>query len=309
MKTNPDTKDKKEVQSKVLKLVREALDQNKILERHHKAYGEQLGAFMKELSQRISTQVINQVPSELVIKNLNDELLTFAKQFALLNEKGAQDISAAIIKSVNARPEWADNLVKKLNEKHDVEVKNIVKVKEDGTIAGTLTALFASLAGLLVRLANRTVSIMGKPEHYTTPQFVMIVDPASGRPVRPDEIGKAPIPGAGFGGTAIAASGGPTHVGARGANSFNDGQKAVTTAGTPVQLAADTECSRVVIQAHPANVGDIVIGGASVVAASGTRRGLSLYGSQWAEFKVANLNQIWLDATSDGDKVNYFYEA
>lgn len=288
------------------------MSQDATLERHFKAYGKQLDEVFQKLSEKVSTQIITQLPAEIMIRNIDDEVRKLTKSISKENKQSIKEasevISKAVIDALTQTPEWKLAEGSEVAIKGGVKIKDTVTVKDDGTVLAALTALFASLAGLLTRLANRTVRMIGTAEHYTTPQFVMLVDPATGAPVRPDDIGKAPAPGFGMGGTAIAASGGPTHVGARGADEFNDGTKTVTTAGTAVQLATDTECFSVTIQAHPDNTGDVVVGGPNVVAATAGRRGLSLLNTQWATFRVSNLNQIWLDATQDGDKVNYFYE-
>lgn len=91
------------------------------------------------------------------------------------------------------------------------------------------------------------------------------------------------------------------------ASSVGDGTATVTTAGTAVQLSAQA-CRKVIIQAHENNTGAIAIGGSTVVAALVGRRGTILYPTQTVELAVANLNLIYVDSISNGDKINYTYE-
>ena len=100
---------------------------------------------------------------------------------------------------------------------------------------------------------------------------------------------------------------GLTAIKIEGNASVGDGTELVTTAGTEVQLP-DVSCKRVFIQALDDNVGTIVIGGATVVAAVGARRGMALYPSQGQWFNVSNINLLYIDSTSDGDTVAFYYE-
>lgn len=93
-----------------------------------------------------------------------------------------------------------------------------------------------------------------------------------------------------------------------GYDSVGTGTKTVASTGTRVQMA-NAECKRVIIQAHESNTGTIVVGGASVVAALATRQGFALYPAQSAVFYVSNTNLLYLDATADSQKVNYYYES
>ncbi|MFA6171970.1 MAG: hypothetical protein WCW77_00505 [Patescibacteria group bacterium] len=86
-----------------------------------------------------------------------------------------------------------------------------------------------------------------------------------------------------------------------------DNTATVVTAATRVQLP-DVSIKRVIVQAHENNAGTIVIGGSTVVAALVGRRGVALYNTQSYEFKVNNLNLLYIDSTESGDKINYYYE-
>lgn len=92
-----------------------------------------------------------------------------------------------------------------------------------------------------------------------------------------------------------------------GSGAVGTGTKTVTTAGTRVQMTAQA-CRRVFIQALSSNSGVLVIGGAAVVAAEATRQGLALYATQGAYFNVNNMNLLYIDSTSNGDKCHFYYE-
>ena len=91
-----------------------------------------------------------------------------------------------------------------------------------------------------------------------------------------------------------------------GHGTVGDGTATVTTAGTRVQLS-DVTCSSVTIQAHESNSGTIVVGGATVVAALSGRRGAALPPTASITMSVSNLNLLYIDSTTSGDKVNYIY--
>ena len=93
----------------------------------------------------------------------------------------------------------------------------------------------------------------------------------------------------------------------QGSGLIGDGSKAVTTAGTRVQLAASTLCNRVIISAKASNSDVIVVGSTTVVAADGTRRGVALFPGNSLDIHVNNLSLVWLDAVSSGDAVSFIY--
>ena len=93
----------------------------------------------------------------------------------------------------------------------------------------------------------------------------------------------------------------------------SDGHAFVTAPGTAVQLPTNT-CRYVVITADQANSDVIVIGGSEVVAgASGdtgrNRRGIPLFSNQQVTLAIDNTNQIWVDAVSAGDGINFAFFA
>lgn len=185
-----------------------------------------------------------------------------------------------------------------------VEIKGVVKADATEGFAQVMVAFLTELVQFLTKLAKNTFRVALGKEHYVTPQMVFLVDPHKNfKPIKLEDMGIGTVNQT----IQQSYSRGPSELSIRGANSVDDNTLAVTTAGTRVQLP-NQACSRVLIQAHPNNTGDIVVGGANVVAASGTRRGLALYGSQWQEFFVSNLNKLYIDATQNGDKINYIFE-
>lgn len=87
---------------------------------------------------------------------------------------------------------------------------------------------------------------------------------------------------------------------------FRTGRKAVTSAGTRVQLSTDfVFCQEVAVTAHEDNTGTIVIGDSNVVASAATRRGLALGAGQTEYLRGINLQSIWVDSTQNNDAVTY----
>lgn len=88
-----------------------------------------------------------------------------------------------------------------------------------------------------------------------------------------------------------------------------DGRTTVTTAGTRVALAASTACKQVAITAETDNTGLIVVGGATVVAALATRRGIPLSPGDTMTLDIDNLADLYIDSTVNTDGVTYIYLA
>ena len=101
--------------------------------------------------------------------------------------------------------------------------------------------------------------------------------------------------------------GGPAVVQLKSKHEVGDGAITVTTAGTRIQLP-DKPCKRVYIQADEGNTGVIVVGSSTVVAASANRRGKAFYATQGDWFEVDNFNRLYIDATADNQKIQYYYE-
>jgi len=86
-----------------------------------------------------------------------------------------------------------------------------------------------------------------------------------------------------------------------------DGITTVTTAGTRVQLAPSEAVSVVYVQGNSANTNPVVVGGTTVVAAVATRRGVSLAAGVTQEIVTDDIGDIWVDAVTSGEKVNFAY--
>lgn len=87
-----------------------------------------------------------------------------------------------------------------------------------------------------------------------------------------------------------------------------DGLKLVTTAGTREALvAASTKCRLVEIQARPENTGVAVVGSSTVVAASGTRRGIALLPGASVALRIDDLIDLYVDVAVSGEGVSYVY--
>jgi hypothetical protein len=81
------------------------------------------------------------------------------------------------------------------------------------------------------------------------------------------------------------------------------GQKAVTTAGTAVQLAADQVINApLIVKALSTNTGSMYIGNVSGDVDSTTGFELSA-GDVLTFIFVGNLNSIWVDSAVNGEKV------
>lgn len=82
----------------------------------------------------------------------------------------------------------------------------------------------------------------------------------------------------------------------------------MTTAGTSVQLSTSSiPCRMVTIQARPENTDTVVVGASTVVAASGTRRGIALVPGASVTLRVTDVNKLYLDSVVSGEGVSYVY--
>ena len=86
------------------------------------------------------------------------------------------------------------------------------------------------------------------------------------------------------------------------------GQTTVTTAGTEVQLNADTPCNAVIVKALPANTGVMYIGnnGSNAVAST---TGYPLSAKEYVVIERKNLNQWYVDASVNGEGVAWIVMA
>jgi hypothetical protein len=80
------------------------------------------------------------------------------------------------------------------------------------------------------------------------------------------------------------------------------GQTTVTTAGTEVQLNANQACNSVIIKALSTNTGIMYVGndGANAVSSS---TGYPLNKDEYVVLEVLNLNNVYVDASVNGEKV------
>lgn len=264
-------------------------------------------AVLSSLSKKWDSQIIKNInlPENLVIKG-NEEHQAEVKSLlerlgTALEAKKLPDIFDVKMK----KPDWYVAPKDAVAIKNEVVVKrNLIERKEDQSIMSAMAVSFMeALATFFTKLSKGTFKVVLGKEHFLTPQMVILVD-RLGKPINMKDIGIGT-----FNQTVNQSSSGGSRaqVGIAGAGEITDGTVTVTTAGTRVQMP-NQRSARVFIQAHPSNTGDVVIGGAGVIASSGTRRGLALFATQWQEFQVSNLNKLWIDSTADGDKVNYIVE-
>lgn len=89
----------------------------------------------------------------------------------------------------------------------------------------------------------------------------------------------------------------------------------MTTAGTRRRLTDGTfdqpagPIGSVAVQAMQFNTGVVVVGGANVVAAAGTRRGVYLAAGASFVCDVDDLADVWVDATVSGEGVTFTWQA
>ena len=90
------------------------------------------------------------------------------------------------------------------------------------------------------------------------------------------------------------------------ANGVDVGRKVVATAGTAEALStSNTRIFSVAIQAETDNTGLVVVGDSTVVAALATRKGIALNAGDSITLDVAQLSNIYIDVTVNGDGVTY----
>ncbi len=296
---------KAELKQKLVDILGKKFAKNKDVSELHNKFDKVLTSLEKQFS----TQIVKQLnlPSEVIFNGLKEELAEALKASGADSNKTLERLSKEIVKAYNSKPEWFKDFNGEVVIKNvpEVEIKHTVKVEQDPS--SMVTVISVALQGLFDffgKLAKNTFKVSLPQTHYTTPQLVVLIDPSTMKAIDVKDMGSGQFHQTvqNFGGGR-----GPASVGLKGYGSIGDGQLTVTTAGTRVQMP-DVACSRVRIQSHPINTGDIVVGGANVVASSSTRRGLALFSSQWEEFYVNNLNLLYIDATANGDKINYIYE-
>jgi len=90
---------------------------------------------------------------------------------------------------------------------------------------------------------------------------------------------------------------------------ITSGRKAVTTAGARERVVAvSTPCKEVWLAADTGNTDVVVIGGADVVAAGGSQKGVVLFaGNPPIKMYIDNVYKLYIDAVSNGDAVIFNY--
>lgn len=92
-------------------------------------------------------------------------------------------------------------------------------------------------------------------------------------------------------------------------NSIVSSRKAVTTAGTRVQLSATSvRIKGLMISGDLGNTGEVVVGDNSVVATQGAMVGnVIIPGNAPFVLPVNDLNLVWIDANTNGDGICFTY--
>lgn len=87
------------------------------------------------------------------------------------------------------------------------------------------------------------------------------------------------------------------------------GTKTVTTAGTAVRInVASVTIKGIWLSADLGNANPVVVGDSAVVAASGSQRGIVLVpGNDPIFLPITELNTLWVDSQTNGDKLSYAY--
>lgn len=94
-------------------------------------------------------------------------------------------------------------------------------------------------------------------------------------------------------------------------DTFKTGQKTVTSAGTPVQLSTVSVAvpagKKVTVIAKPDNTGTIYFANTQALCVAGTYFN-GLAAGLAHSFEVNNVNQIWIDASVNGEGVSWYCE-
>lgn len=90
---------------------------------------------------------------------------------------------------------------------------------------------------------------------------------------------------------------------------IGDGTVPNVTPGTAVQFNSGTAlgCRMVRVTALAENKGAVAIGGSTVKATAGGGRGMQLSPGQSADFSVADVSMLYMDALNAGDAVAWLY--
>jgi hypothetical protein len=89
-------------------------------------------------------------------------------------------------------------------------------------------------------------------------------------------------------------------------SALTSGRKTVTTGGTAEKLSATaTDGTEIHICALSTNTNPVVFGGSDVVAAAGTRKGISLAAGEKYVLVFNDASKIYLDVVTNGEGVSY----
>jgi len=179
----------------------------------------------------------------------------------------------------------------------------VILTDEDGVFYKAIAELIGTSGGVGIGSLNRTDD--GYLQIYvagaTGTTAVNIVD-SSGVAYSSSN----PVPVSGF---VRQVSGAMNSVYVSGYAACGDGTEMLDVVGERRRLsAASVPCRRVLVQAHESNTAEVVVGGATVVGALVGRRGVALFPTQTYEFKVSDLNMLYIDSTVGSSQVNYYYE-
>lgn len=91
---------------------------------------------------------------------------------------------------------------------------------------------------------------------------------------------------------------------------LKDGNATLASAGTRQQLSATSvPCAKVIISAGANNVGNISVGGTTVVGANTGTSGAVLLALGSITLEIDDLSKVWFDGTNTGDILTYTYVA
>lgn len=86
------------------------------------------------------------------------------------------------------------------------------------------------------------------------------------------------------------------------------GRKTVAAAGTEEALVStSTPAKYLIVQALKGNTNDVTVGTVGVDGALATRDGIALSAGDFVPLFVDNLNQVYVDAITNGEGVSYVY--
>lgn len=184
-----------------------------------------------------------------------------------------------------------------VQEVQKVEVMNAEK--SSGWVPDVIKHAIKALSDGWAKRLDRGIEVYHSDEDKVRPQAVVLVD-TNGRPVNFNGNSQQVIIPMGGGGGRSRDASPPSGIGS--------GRKAVTTAGTRVQiLSTSIVTKKVIITALASNSTEIYVGGSSVSGVNGSESGALLEPTGSATFEIDNINKVWIDAVTSGDAVSFTY--